>query len=366
MIATTPAPLIGSGWDAAAGPDATTARHLAEWIEASACHPELAAANVVSLQGSAVLEALAGDRLEQLGAHASQYATARVSRLLAPLEPLAAAGGWWCSGLDPLADWAPMDWGCFRPDRPRWDQKRNRPRKYEHPIGAPARLFWLRVPAAVAQLVADRFGLELPPEVAADATGTAGAFWRWWAATPALPLLLTEGPKKSGALLSAGLPTVAGPGIWNPSARGELHPNLAAVLLAGRPVWVLFDASDKPDPDEPRAADRLGRLLAAAGAVVRVGIVPGTMARAQTITWPPGAAGSSWPRPCGPWALAPCCRACGPRIGSHRPAPIWEWRSRSPRLRRPRWWCWPRRWVAAKPRPLPPPSRPSPPMAALF
>lgn len=273
MIA--PSPLIGSGWDAAPGPEATAARHLAEWIDGSAIAPELAAANVQTLQGSPVLEALAGARLEAMGGHASQYRTAAAARLLEPLEPLAAAGGWWCSGLDPLADWAPMEWGCFKPDAPRWDAAKGRPRKAEHPIGAPARLFWLRVPAAVAERSADRFGLALPAAVAADGDGSAGAFWRWWQETLALPLVAAEGPKKAGALLSAGVPAVAAPGIWNASARGELHPDLAGVPLQGRPVWVLFDHSDRPDPAEPRAARRLGRLLERAGAVVLVGTVPG-------------------------------------------------------------------------------------------
>lgn len=276
-------PLIGSSWDTAAGPDQALPKHLAEWADRSACHHELAAANVQSIQGAAVLQALAGDRLEQLGAHASQYVTQAAARLLRPLEPIAAGGGWWCSGLDPLADWVPMAWGCFKPDAPRWDQQRSRPRKYEHPIAAPARSFWLKVPAAVAQLVADRHGLTLPAEVAADRSGDAGAFWRWWALTPALPLLITEGAKKAAALLSAGLPAVALPGIWNGSpkhpdtARPELLADLAAVPLQDRPVWVLFDKPEagKRNPDEPKAARRLGRLLAKAGAAVLVGIVPG-------------------------------------------------------------------------------------------
>jgi len=192
--------LIGSGWDAApAGPDAPLAHHLAEWIDGSAVAPALAAANVQSIAGPAVLEAIAGDRLAAMGGHAGQYATGAVARLLRPLEPIAAAGGWWCSGLDPLAAWRPMAWGCLKPDAPRWDAAKGKPRKYEHPIGTPARCWWLRVPAAVAQLVADRFAVALPPEVAADGDGSAGAFWRWWAQTPALPLLLTEGAKKAGA-----------------------------------------------------------------------------------------------------------------------------------------------------------------------
>lgn len=285
------APSIGSGWDAApAGPDAPLARHLAEWIDGSAVAPELAAANVQSIAGPAVLEALAGDRLEALGGHSGQYVTAAAARLLRPLEPLAAAGGWWCSGLDPLADWAPLAWGCLKPDAPRWDAAKGRPRKYEHPIAAPSRLFWLRLPAVVAQRVADRFGLALPPEVAADGDGSAGAFWRWWAAEPRLPLVVCEGGKKAAGLLSAGVPAVAAPGIWNPSARGELAPDLAAVPLQGRPVWVLFDGSDRPDPAEPRAARRLGRLLARAGADVRVGTVPAPHKGADDAL----AAGLSW------------------------------------------------------------------------
>jgi hypothetical protein len=276
----------GSSWDAAQGPDVAAAHHLGEWVTGSAVHPALAAANVATLQGPDVLQALAGDRLEQLGGWAQQYATGPVARLLRPLEPIAAAGGWWCSGLDPLADWAPMGWGCFKPDRPRIesrDGKGPRARKYEHPIATPARSFWLRVPAAVAQLVADRFAVALPAAVAADADGSAGAFWRWWAQTPALPLLLAEGAKKAAALLSAGVPAMALPGIWNgapknPDGRPTLLPELAAVPLAGRPCWVLFDHSDneRARRDVAAASRRLGRLLERAGAgPVLLGVCPG-------------------------------------------------------------------------------------------
>jgi hypothetical protein len=271
----------GSSWDAAAGPDAPLPQHLDDWITGSAIHPALAAANLQTLAGAEVLQALAGDRLERLGGHGQQYATGAVAHLLRPLEPVAAAGGWWCSGLDPAADWAPMDWGCFRPDRPRWDHERDRARKYEHPISAPARSFWLRVPAKVALLVAKSYGLELPAEVAADHGGAAGAFWRWWAQTPALPLVVTEGAKKAAALLSIGVPAVALPGIWNGAPKGadgrpELLADLAAVPCDGRLAMVLFDHSSRKDPNEPKAAGRLGRLLAKAGADVLVGTVPGT------------------------------------------------------------------------------------------
>ncbi len=304
---------IGSSWDATtASPERAAAHHLAEWVNGSACHPALAAANLETLAGADALQALAGDRLEQLGGWAQQYATGSVARLLRPLEPVAAAGGWWCSGLDPLADWAPMAWGCFKPDAPRIearDGKGPRARKYEHPIAAPARSFWLRVPAVVARLVAARHGLTLPPEVAADSDGFRGAFWRWWADTRALPVVLTEGAKKAAALLSAGVPAVALPGIWNgapkgPDGRPALLADLAAVPWAKRAAWVLFDHSDsdRGRRDVALASARLGRLLKRAGADVLIGVCPGPHKGADDAL----AAGLSWEQLA--QALAPIAR----------------------------------------------------------
>jgi hypothetical protein len=316
----------GSSWDVGTSPDQADSRHLAEWIQGSAAHPALAAANVQTLQGSAVLEALAGDRLEAMGGHASQYATGAVARLLRLLEHLAEAGGWWCSGLDPLADWAPMAWGQLKPDQPRLGPD-GKPIKYEAPWGAPTRSIWLRVPAVVAQLVADRFGLTLPPEVAADATGAAGAFWRWVARTPALPVVVTEGAKKAASLLSAGLPAVALPGVDSGAKRSgpegfdgrrsgpiELLADLAAFPWAQREALVLFDHSDSAHGRQrvAAAADRLGHKLAATGAAVRVGACPGPHKGADDHL----AAGGSWE------ALAEALRPLAPS-----PA--------LPRLRRP-------------------------------
>ena len=279
---------VGSSWDLSQSPDLASPAHLAEWIEGSAAHPALAAANLQTLAGSDAVQAIAGDRLETLGAHGQQYATAPVQRLLQALEPVTEAGGWWCSGLDPLADWAPMAWGQFKPNRPRLADGKTL--KYEAPHGIATRSAWLRVPAVVAQLVADRFGLALPATVAADTHGNGGAFWRWWATEPRLPLLVTEGAKKAAALLSAGIPAVALPGIDNGAKRTgpkgadgrrtgpkELLADLAAVPLEGRPVWVLFDHTDsRKGRCAVKAAYRsLGRLLAKAGAAaVLVGAVP--------------------------------------------------------------------------------------------
>ena len=275
-------PPAGSGWDVGSSPEGTDPRHLQEWVKGSGVHPALVAANVQTLVGSDVLDALIGKRLGAMPGEASQYATGPVARLIKDLEPVAAAGGWWCSGLDPLADWAAMEWGCFKGDAPRKDAD-SKTVKYESPQEGQGsiRSIWLRQPAEVAQQVADRFGLALPAGVDADVDGSAGAFWRWWAQTPALPLVAVEGAKKAAALLSMGIPAVALAGIWNGCPKGAdgkpaLLADLAEVLLAGRRVMVVFDSSSKRKPAEPLAAERLGRLLEKAGADVLVGICPAT------------------------------------------------------------------------------------------
>lgn len=283
--------LAGAYWDLG-GSDGVAPHHLSEWVDGSGVDPTLAAANLESLSPVAAADALAGHLLAELRGDAHQYITATVGRKLRPINAVVADGGWWCSGLDPAADWAPMAWGCFKPDSPRLDQAKGKPRKYEHPQGVATRSFWLRVPAVVAQRVADRYGVVVPAAVLADESGDGGAFWQWWAATPSLPLLLTEGAKKAAALLTVGVPAVALPGVDTGAKRtGEknpttgrrtgpiaLIPELAAVPLKGRPCWLLFDYSEK-ESGAKRVADamrRLGSELAKAGAgEVLVGTCPG-------------------------------------------------------------------------------------------
>lgn len=292
--------LLQDRWDA----DPLLPSHVAEWVKGSACHPQLAAANLESLQGEAVLEVLLGERSERLGGHAFQYATSEVQRLLRPLEGPAAAGGWWCTGLDPLADWQPMAWGCFKPDAPRIASS-GKPIKYEHPQSE-TRSFWLRVPGEVACLVIDRWQSmkPVPTEVMLDETGRSGAFWSWWAEAKDLPLVITEGAKKAGALLSAGIPAVALPGIWNgtPKAKDaegqrtgkpELLADFRPELINGRRCIVLFDWSDseKGRRAVAQAARRLGSALKKAGAAeVQVGVCPGPEKGADDFL----AAGGTW------------------------------------------------------------------------
>lgn len=75
-------------------------------------------------------------------------------------------GGWWCNGIDPLNNWQPMYWGCFKPDRPRnsFDPNgKTKPVKYEHPPKTPTRAFFLQVPDRIWAKVAKRYGVPINP-----------------------------------------------------------------------------------------------------------------------------------------------------------------------------------------------------------
>jgi Domain of unknown function (DUF3854)/Origin of replication binding protein len=236
-------------------PDRIAPLHWQEWLD-SGIHPELIRANLLSLDGATTYDYLCYapglDRTQggRLAAH--------ILRRYAHTE----TGGWWCQGLDPLNDWKPMDWGCFKPDAPRRDAKRGKTIKYEHPLKTPTRAFFLKE-------------TQQP------------TFWPDRVANPTQPILLVEGAKKAAALLSRGYAAIALPGVfngrrvmrddWGQVYHESLIPELAAFAQAGRPVYFCFDYDAKPSTRRQvsLAIATTGKLLQASGCDVRVIDLPG-------------------------------------------------------------------------------------------
>ncbi|MFM6609362.1 MAG: hypothetical protein ACKPJQ_07985 [Dolichospermum sp.] len=82
-----------------------TQKHFQEWLD-SGIDPEIIYLNVKSLAGQETHEYLLSDAIAKLGdgkqtPHSNQYVTAEVVRLLKRYAHTL-AGGWWCSGVDPL------------------------------------------------------------------------------------------------------------------------------------------------------------------------------------------------------------------------------------------------------------------------
>jgi hypothetical protein len=226
-----------------------SAQHLAEW-RASGVSEEITRLNVTSLEGDDALDAVIGGAIAKLGGHAQQYDTKEVQRLKLKYAHVA-AGGWWCQGLDPCSDWAVLDWGQFKPDLGRDDpSKPDKIIKYETPLKTTASAIVLRHPHA-----------DYWPKVLADAS---------------IPLVVCEGAKKAGFLLSLGFAAIGLPGITMGIRKGDagertLIPALVALTQAGRPWVICFDQDSNANTanDVDRARRTLTSALGNAGGTVK-------------------------------------------------------------------------------------------------
>jgi len=177
-------------------------------------------------------------------------------------------GGWWCSGIDLLTDKDSL-WGCFKPDFPRIPHQQHKPIKYEHPLQVPTEIFALKVPDCIWHQIADRFGIAITSKKNTT-------FWQWVIDNPRLPILITEGAKKAGALLSAGYCAIALPGIYNgyrdDDGKHQLIPQLAAVCATNREFVFAFDSDKKYKTKEAvtQAIANTGKLLQEKGRKVSV------------------------------------------------------------------------------------------------
>ena len=224
-----------------------------EWIEGSCVSPEIVRANVSWLEGDEAVEAIAGPALGQMTGHSLQYATSRVTQLLDRYNHLK-EGGWWVDGLDPLNSWEKMEWGQFKPARPR------------HSFDNPDKII----------------KYETPPKTAMRAIFLDGALdWRAVQENAEIPLLITEGAKKAGAALTQSYAAIALAGV-NSGYRTKdalknpiepyLIPDIAAMAQASRRVYLAFDQDDKPATVQKVsvALSRFGLLLKAQGCDVRI------------------------------------------------------------------------------------------------
>jgi hypothetical protein len=258
--------------------------YLNEW-QASGVDEKLTQLNVIALEGSCPSDYLLySDAIPRRN-------DGRVSEQFLKRYAHTEDGGWWCSGIDLLTGEEDL-WGCFKPDRPRNSDKRGKLVKYEHPPKVPTGIFALKIPRHIWQRIADRYGVEiLPEDENRDFLGEArmanlrGAssepvseqeapfrhnecrdsfashshfgFWQWLLKHPSIPLCITEGAKKAGALLSIGYAAIAIPGVnsgyrtpkdeyGNRVGKSYLIPQLEK-LACQRDIYIVFDRDSKPN-----------------------------------------------------------------------------------------------------------------------
>lgn len=196
-----------------------------------------------------------------------------------------ADGGWTCSGVNALSTNNLSEWGCLKPNNPRWDDTNQKSIKYEHPHGFPTELFCLRVTWAIGLKIAKTQGVETESEYLDrmgdnDLTTEDENFWQWVVDNPQLSIVITEGAKKAASLLSAGYLAIALPGIYGGyrskingvSCLPILIPQLEVFCQDTREISFCFDRDTnfKTVMAVNKAIDKTGKLLERKGCTVSV------------------------------------------------------------------------------------------------
>lgn len=255
-------------------------QHLEELVKDSGIGLHLVQLNFSSLQGVSAYEHLL------ISEHLPRTNTGMVRSGWLERYSHVAAGGWWCSGLDPLNNWQPMEWGCFKPNQPRTNQN-GKSIKYEHPPSTATRIFCLRVTWEIWQQVCQRYNYPMPEDVTINAQGEAEGFWQW-VMERNIPVIICEGAKKAATLLSQGYVAIAIPGItsgyrvvrdkFGKVVSRQLIPDLAAFAMTKRPFYICFDYETQPKKIAAvsNAIAQLGCLFQAKKCPVKVIELPGS------------------------------------------------------------------------------------------
>ena len=131
--------------------------HEQEWLN-SCVDRQLIELNVKTLKGTSSSEYLLySDELTRRN-------NGRLSNSILKRYEHVEEGGWWCSGIDVMTGSSDL-WGCFKPDKPRFNHDKNRIIRYEHPPKTPTGIFALRVPLHLWRRIAERYNIEFRLEM---------------------------------------------------------------------------------------------------------------------------------------------------------------------------------------------------------
>jgi hypothetical protein len=278
-------------------------QHWQEWRD-SGVHPDIISLSVISLEGTHVYDYLLTGELPRRN-------DGRIRDHILKKVTHCEQGGWWCQGEG--------EWGQFKPDKPRRDRQTGKPIKYEAPQRLKPTAYLLPVSWLISWNIAKRQDeqayqdwlqrfrqatekfiqqesspileelyeacrrggqgevdrilqqelLDTPRHCEAELRNShrrgierLGSlkdvdFWQWVNDHPQIPITLTEGAKKAGALLTSGYVAIALNGIWggirtpkddqgNKIGDTRLIPALDRFAAPGRKFQFAFDQDTKP------------------------------------------------------------------------------------------------------------------------
>lgn len=209
--------------------DSLLEHHYQEW-KSSAVSDE-----IIKLNTRSVLDGREADKLLNLNSKRRW----KHSEALVP--------GWMVSGIDPLTDEPTLQGVQLKPDNP--------------PVGANGK--------PLKYLGAKEF--EAAPLFLRNVIDE---YWKSIIMDLSLPVIITEGAKKAGALLTAGYAAISIPGVSTCRKLGRLHQNLELFAKVGRRFYLCFDNDILYKVQVKKALIKLAAELAAQGSKVYIILLP--------------------------------------------------------------------------------------------
>ncbi|NET34689.1 MAG: DUF3854 domain-containing protein [Cyanothece sp. SIO1E1] len=201
-------------------------RHQHEW-EASGVQLDIIARNVWTIEDARDLDQLLNRNTNTRWKHSDE------------LVP-----GWAVAGVDPKTGEPTFKGAQFKPDKAPMDPTTHKPRKYFSPSKI-----------AISPLFLSMEDSD---------------YWSKLITHFTTPIVITEGAKKAGAVLSQGIPCISIPGVTTGGKLGRLRPELELFCRYGRQIYLAFDRDIVTKPAVRSALHNLGRMLSAKGAMVYV------------------------------------------------------------------------------------------------
>lgn len=201
-------------------------RHWDEWV-ASGVDPEIIRRNVWSIEDPRDVDALLNRNTKRKWKHSDE------------LVP-----GWAVGGVDPKTGERTFKGAQYKPDTAPLDPETQKPRKYFSPSRVSLSPLFLE--------------MEDPD------------YWQKLLFDFTTPIVLAEGAKKAGAVLSKGIPCISIPGVTTGGKAGRLRPELELYCKYGRRIYIAFDRDIISKKAVQQALHNLGRMIAANGAMVYV------------------------------------------------------------------------------------------------
>lgn len=231
-------------------------RALREWVEESGCDPELAEINI------------------ECGGTAAQGRDITGWKSFDP-----GSGFWFSKTIEPITGHL-FDRGelrFFDPIQPKGKKgKKGRPIKYAtFPQGRSPMVGLLKVPQHLWEKVAVTHGVSLET-VKLDHSREDLGFWKW-VIDNRLPIVITEGRKKAGVLLTHGYVGVSVNGVWNSTERRhnderQLVDGLRPFCQNESQIVLAYDADVYEKPGVYDALKALDKALKAANSTMLVSV----------------------------------------------------------------------------------------------